>query len=95
MATPILGLTNCCFGSLEPLRKNEINSTTQILWASIALDASVSITAFVYGILGATAAITMPAAAAYALIATSLGITVLWGALAIKVFWGDTNSWET
>lgn len=78
MATPLLGLTNCCFGTLDTLE------TEKLVAASATIDTLVSLTALVLGILGLTAVITMPAAASYALIGISAGITVLWIALLLR-----------
>lgn len=94
MTAPIFGLTNCWFGAFRKSAPNRTPDAYFKLVASVtALDTVISITGLVLGILGALSVISMPAAAAYALIGTSVAITALWGALAIKIFYGDTTSW--
>lgn len=78
MTTPILYFTDCC-------GRGENNCEDKFVNASVATDTFVSLTALVLGILGLTAVIAMPAAASYALIGISAGITTLWLALFLHV----------
>ena len=89
MTTPFLDFTNCC-GTLA----TQSSTRDNLKLATVATDTLISLTAFVLGILGLTAVITMPAAASYALIGISAGITVLWIALAIKNCFSDKKGYQ-
>lgn len=77
MTAPILELSHCCCGRIE-----KFSSLKRI--GVLALDTLLSITSLIVGILGVTAVIAMPPAAAYSLIGISAGITLLYIAAIIK-----------
>lgn len=92
MAFPILFFSRGCCGAVEVItsgvtsdlaKKIKFDKDVKIKLATVVFDTFVSLTALVVGILGATSLITMPAAAAYALIGVSSVITLSWIAIFI------------
>jgi hypothetical protein len=80
MATPLIGLSNRCFGTVPGIAPEgqKWNTGNYIAVGTMTFDAVVSLTALVLGILGVLSVIIMPVAAAYSLIAISGTITLLW-----------------
>src|SRR5205085_2406101 len=87
MTAPLVALTHCCFETIETRDDDdeEMKCGEYLAFVLPATDALVSLTCLIVGILGALSMINMPAAASYALIGVSCGITALWIIMALSL----------
>lgn len=89
MCAPVLSFTNCCFKKIPMGTDQNPKLGDHCFKIAPTIDAIVSITCLVMGILGVMSIVTMPPAAAYALIGISGGITLLWIAMVVRARTAD------
>jgi hypothetical protein len=79
MVAPLLNFTDCCnqsFGTLEELRSKTFSRLDVIALTAVGFDASASISALVFGILGTLSIVGIPPIGTYALFAITAIITL-------------------
>ena len=84
MVAPILIFTNYCCKKIPDNTQTCKNIHDKAVVGALALDALISITSFVIGILGLTGSLPLLPGASYGLIGLSAGITAIYLGLAAK-----------